>query len=89
MDGYTFTCDDCGKDFAHEDDGYVSEAGFECCECYTARWVAERDAYLASSDYQIQRNYPDLDRNVAMSRADPVGFYLACKGDPGSLDRPV
>lgn len=85
MDDDLYTCEDCDRTFEHEDEGRITEAGFECFECENKRWDEAYSAYLASKDAQIRRNYPDLDRHVKMAEADPAGFYHACKNNPESL----
>ena len=85
MDG-PYTCEDCDKEFEHEDDGYMSEAGFECQDCHNERMDAEHADFIAyknSTAGRIARNYPDLASNVKRQQDDPVGFYHDCK-NPGA-----
>jgi hypothetical protein len=86
MDEHDFNCEDCDKGFDHEDEGYMSEAGFECHDCHDKRMDAEYAdfiAWKAEPAQQIARNYPELAANVKRMEADPVGFYFACK-NPGA-----
>jgi hypothetical protein len=82
MDDDLYTCEDCDTDHPL-DHGYLSEAGFECDTCHDKRMDREAEEYrhwaATSTEAIIRRNYPDLDRHAAMSKADPVGFYFACK----------
>lgn len=81
----TYHCETCDYEGTRDEGTVYEEEGiFECDSCYDARLDTD---YEAMQDYAaIYTAYPHLDRLVEMQQADPVGFYLACKNDPGSLD---
>ena len=59
-----------------------------CCEYVFPEEGAAQDAENAAMMREVQRNAPiyRAEAMVAKQKADPVGFYLACKDDPGSLN---
>ena len=81
MEDETYYCEHCTTDGHSRDEVHDNGEFFLCESCYDKE--VEQDFRIMD---EVRRNAHLIPTAIdRMAKEDPVGFYFACKDDPGRL----